>query len=143
MIARNTDTFWFGEQIVKLVGYKENYVDCPMRREHAARINKADPMILDKMRGEHATKMARWNRRSPQPELQDAPYFRRHFKTRQFATFPALQDLATEYNLDLTYAKLSQWIGNPPDSPYAQNLNTEQKGPNNDCIPSAEFHTAD
>lgn len=59
-----------------------------------------------------------------EPKLHAARYVQHHFKTRQHAIFPELQDIAQRYNLRLTMQELSKadWLSNPDKSPYAHYL---------------------
>lgn len=93
MIARNTDTSWFGKQLVKLVQHTDHFLDCPMNKKYADRINQANELVLNQMRAERDTAIVKWQaskQRGAQPELKELRYIKLHFKNRQYATFPAL-----------------------------------------------------
>lgn len=127
MIARNVDTVWWDEPIVVLRPHDEEIVDCPLAINFADRINKHDEGIRSDMIRENKAAMAKWvasGERGTEPTLHAFQYVQRHFKTRQYAVFPELQDVAQQYNLKLTMQELSKgdWLSNPSKSPYARHL---------------------
>lgn len=57
MIAQNTDTLWWGEQLVKLVPHTDVSLGCPMSNDDANGINQVDKDVQASMRRDHESAM--------------------------------------------------------------------------------------
>jgi SNF2 family DNA or RNA helicase len=132
MIARTTETKWWGGPIMELKPHKDIYIECPISRDWAAQLNNMDVAIRQGMVEEHRKHVKKWaegGKQGPKPTISNEGYVRKHFKTRICATFPALIELIKTYKLRLTWDELFEdeegnrrdWL-NDPKCPYRVHL---------------------
>ncbi len=132
MIARTTETKWWGGLIMLLKPHKDIHIECPISRDWAAQLNNMDVAIRQGMVEEHRKHVKKWaegGKQGPEPIISNERYVAKHFKTRICATFPALIELIATYKLRLTWDELFEdgegnrrnWL-NDPKCPYRVHL---------------------
>lgn len=125
MIRWESETTWFGKQLVDLPPNEHRDISCPLDDGYMRELQRHEERVTKDVWRAYERQMQNWhmNPRGQAPKFKPSSFFQRSRKIRMVAIFPGLLDLMRHHDLELTKDEIAEAKSDKKQSVYHQNIN--------------------